>query len=75
MIQSIHYGSYVFFAFFCFLAGIWAALLVPETMGKILEEMDEAFGDGASVEEAFIIQEAVLYARRRSSVVVANKSA
>lgn len=68
MIESIHYGAYIFFCSFCFLAGVWAYFLVPETKGKTLEEMDEAFGDHASVEEAEVLQEAVQYARRRSSV-------
>ena len=68
MIQSIHYGTYIFFCSFCFLAGVWAYFLVPETMGKTLEEMDEAFGDHASAEEADVLHEAVEYAKRRSSV-------
>ena len=68
MIQSIHYGAYIFFCSFCFLAGVWAYFLVPETKGKTLEEMDDAFGDQASAEEADVLQEAVQYARRKSSV-------
>lgn len=70
MIQSIHYGAYIFFCCFCFLAGVWAYFLVPETKGKTLEEMDHAFGDSASADEMDVLQEAVQYARRRSSVQV-----
>ena len=44
--------------------------LVPETKGKTLEEMDDAFGDHASAEEVDVLQEAVQYARRKSSVQV-----
>ena len=68
MIESIHYGAYIFFCSFCFLAGVWAYFLVPETKGKTLEEMDEVFGDHASAEDADVLQDAVQYARRKSSV-------
>lgn len=72
MIETIHYGAYIFFCSFCFLAGVWAYFLVPETMGKTLEEMDEAFGDNASAEDADVLEEAVQYARRKSSVQGGN---
>lgn len=75
MIESIHYGTYIFFAFFCYLAGVWAVMLVPETMGKTLEEMDEVFGDRASADEIDIIHEATAHARRHSSVAVSSKEA
>jgi sugar porter (SP) family MFS transporter len=51
MISSIGYGTYIFFAFFCGLSGIWAVLLVPETKGKTLEQMDLMFGDHTGQEE------------------------
>ncbi|KIW30556.1 uncharacterized protein PV07_06294 [Cladophialophora immunda] len=69
MLQSIRYGTYIFFASFCFLAGIWAYFLVPETMGKTLEEMDEAFGDHAAGEEVEVLQTSVLHAQMRGSIV------
>ncbi|KAF3763474.1 general substrate transporter [Cryphonectria parasitica EP155] len=47
MLQDIRFGTYIFFAFFCGLAGIWALLFVPETKGKTLEEIDALFGDGS----------------------------
>lgn len=68
MLESIKFGTYVFFCCFCFLAGIWAVLLVPETMGKTLEEMDQAFGDNLAAEDATILRQSVSIARRRSSV-------
>jgi sugar porter (SP) family MFS transporter len=51
MINSIGYGTYIFFAFFCGLSGVWAVLLVPETKGKTLEQMDLMFGDNSGQEE------------------------
>lgn len=52
MIQNIGFGTYVFFAVFCGLAGVWAVLLVPETKGKTLEEIDILFGDASGEEES-----------------------
>jgi len=40
----------------CFLASIWAYFLVPETMGKTLEQMDFVFGDNAAQEEREILE-------------------
>ncbi|KFY89734.1 hypothetical protein V500_05523 [Pseudogymnoascus sp. VKM F-4518 (FW-2643)] len=51
MLETIGYGTYIFFAFFCGLSGIWALLLVPETKGKTLEQMDVMFGDNNGQEE------------------------
>lgn len=68
MIESIGYGTYVFFACFCFLAGVFSFFLVPETAGKTLEEMDAVFGDSSAQEEMAIMREAAQHARRRSSV-------
>lgn len=68
MIESAGFGTYVFFAFWCGLAGIWAYYLVPETKGKTLEEMDEIFGDANGINEKEIMKAASENARRRSSV-------
>lgn len=43
MLQSIDYGTYIFFAAWCFIAAIFAYFLVPETSNKTLEELDEMF--------------------------------
>ncbi|KAM0426250.1 hypothetical protein ACHAPT_008602 [Fusarium lateritium] len=56
MIENIGFGTYVFFAFWCFMASIWAWFLVPETKGKTLEQMDEVFGDNSGQEEREIMQ-------------------
>ncbi|KAK3713190.1 hypothetical protein LTR37_008623 [Vermiconidia calcicola] len=68
MIAQAGFGTYVFFACFCFLSGVWALLLVPETKGRTLEELDEVFGDGSAREEHEIMRQAAMDARRRSSV-------
>lgn len=43
MIENIKYGTYLFFAVFCFLAAIFGYFLVPETANKTLEELDIFF--------------------------------
>ncbi|KAJ0383587.1 hypothetical protein COL922a_010204 [Colletotrichum nupharicola] len=57
MIESIGFGTYVFFACFCGLTAVWAFFLVPETMGKTLEQMDDAFGDLSGHEEQEVMRE------------------
>lgn len=51
MLATIKWGTYIFFAVFCLLAGGFTYLFVPETRGKTLEDMDVAFGDTAAHEE------------------------
>lgn len=67
MVQSVKYGAYIFFCVMLVLAGIWAVIFVPETMGKTLEQIDGAFGDHASSDDVAVMQHAVVAARRRSS--------
>ncbi|UNI15859.1 hypothetical protein JDV02_002350 [Purpureocillium takamizusanense] len=57
MIDDIRFGTYVFYACFCGLAALWVYFLVPETMGKTLEQIDEAFGDLSGQEEQEIMRE------------------
>jgi hypothetical protein len=45
MLESLKYGTYIFFAAFCLLMFLWVWFLVPETRYKSLEEMDAVFGD------------------------------
>lgn len=59
MMENIGYRTYIFFAVMCFLAGVWAILLVPETSGKTLEEMDAVFGDTSGQEERELARQAV----------------
>ncbi|KAF2452584.1 hexose carrier protein [Lineolata rhizophorae] len=65
MLDQIGYGTYIFFAAWCFLAGVWAWFLVPETKGKSLEQMDEAFGDTSGQEERAIMNAALTSARAK----------
>lgn len=51
MMDSIGFGTYVFFGAWCYIAAVWAFFLVPETRGKTLEEMDHVFGDHAAQQE------------------------
>ncbi|KJZ75441.1 hypothetical protein HIM_05137 [Hirsutella minnesotensis 3608] len=57
MLESIGFGTYIFYATWCFLAAVWAFFLVPETKGRTLEEMDQVFGDNSAREEKEILRE------------------
>ncbi|KAJ5864690.1 uncharacterized protein N7529_006606 [Penicillium soppii] len=51
MLESITWGTYIFFAAFCLLALGFTFFCIPETRGKTLEDMDLIFGDTAAHEE------------------------
>ncbi|OJJ03846.1 hypothetical protein ASPVEDRAFT_762429 [Aspergillus versicolor CBS 583.65] len=51
MLDSISWGTYIFFAAFCLLALAFTFFCIPETRGKTLEDMDLIFGDTAAHEE------------------------
>ncbi|KAK2599034.1 hypothetical protein QQS21_005501 [Conoideocrella luteorostrata] len=51
MLDTLRWGTYVFFAVFCVIAIGFTYFFVPETKGKSLEDMDIAFGDTAAHEE------------------------
>jgi MFS family permease len=51
MLDSIGYGTYIFFAAFALIAFAFTWFLIPETRGKSLEEMDAVFGDTTAHEE------------------------
>jgi hypothetical protein len=51
MIESIGYGTYLFFAAFAAIAFAFTWFVIPETKGKTLEEMDAVFGDTTAHEE------------------------
>ena len=59
MFISIGFGTYVFFACFCFLAAVFSFFFVPETSGRTLEQMDQVFGDNSGAEQAMIKEEIV----------------
>jgi MFS family permease len=64
MIDTQGYRTYVFFTVWCFLAGVWALLLVPETKGRTLEEMDEQFGGGEGSAESELMRSIVASVRQ-----------
>jgi len=43
--QNTGYCIYLYFAFFCIVAGLWTQKFVPETNNMALEEMNEVFDD------------------------------
>lgn len=51
MLETIKWGTYIFFAAFALIAFFFVWFFVPETKGKSLEDMDEVFGDTAAHEE------------------------
>ncbi|KAF8850764.1 general substrate transporter [Acephala macrosclerotiorum] len=51
MLSGIDWGTYVFFAVWSALGGIFIWLCMPETKGKMLEEMDQVFGSHTAAEE------------------------
>ncbi|KAL3442745.1 general substrate transporter [Aspergillus insuetus] len=51
MLESITWGTYIFFAAFCLLALAFTFFFIPETRGKTLEDMDLIFGDTVAHEE------------------------
>ena len=59
MIESLGFGTYVFFGVWCLIAGIFGYFLVPETAGKTLEQMDEVFKDNSGAEELELKREIV----------------
>jgi hypothetical protein len=51
MLEKITWGTYIFFAVWTVLGGVFIYFIVPETKGKTLEEMDMVFGSHTSTEE------------------------
>lgn len=51
MLDSIGFGTYIFFAGFALVAFVFTWFCIPETRGKSLEEMDAVFGDSTAHEE------------------------
>ena len=53
MLDSMKFGTYIFFASFCGMGGVFVWLVVPETKNKTLEELDVYFGgDDTSIATA-----------------------
>ncbi|KAG9562645.1 hexose carrier protein, partial [Aureobasidium melanogenum] len=60
MIESIGFGTYVFFACFCFLATVFSFFFVPETANLNLEEIDRLFRDNSAADEAELQREMIV---------------
>ncbi|KAI9270655.1 general substrate transporter [Phascolomyces articulosus] len=56
LLEKIGYGTYVFFACFCFLSFFFVLFFVPETKGRSLEEMDELFGGNSAATDNEILR-------------------
>lgn len=58
MLSAWAWGTYIFFA--VFLAGgfVWVFLVLPETKGATLEEMDKVFGSHTGEADAVLLAEA-----------------
>ncbi|GES65354.1 MFS monosaccharide transporter [Aspergillus terreus] len=67
MLDSITWGTYIFFAAFCLLALAFTFFCIPETRGKTLEDMDLIFGDTAAHEEKQRIVQIEAELRRTAS--------
>ncbi|KAJ5721296.1 uncharacterized protein N7483_009230 [Penicillium malachiteum] len=51
MLESIGWGTFLFFGLFCVAAGIFSFLFVPETANRSLEQIAAIFGDDLNAEE------------------------
>jgi hypothetical protein len=51
MLETIGYGTYLFFAGFASIAFVFTWFVIPETKGKSLEEMDSVFSDTTAHQE------------------------
>jgi MFS family permease len=76
MLNTMGYGTYIFFAVFCLLGFLFALFIVPETRNKSLEDMDAVFGDNSAHEEKMRLFQiaAELHGEDILSVGVENKA-
>lgn len=51
MLETLKWGTYIFFAAFCLIGLVFTYFCVPETKGRTLEDMDRVFGDDAATQE------------------------
>jgi hypothetical protein len=57
MLVSIGFYTYVFFAIFCVMSFFFAFLVVPETKGRSLEDMDAIFGGQTASADAVLLDQ------------------
>ncbi|KAK9470705.1 general substrate transporter [Dipodascopsis tothii] len=48
MLDTLTWGTYIFFAVFCLLAFLFTLFIIPETRQRSLEDMDAVFGDDSA---------------------------
>ncbi|KAE9365135.1 general substrate transporter [Stipitochalara longipes BDJ] len=58
MFKAWAFGTYLFFAVFLAVGGVWVWLYLPETKGATLEEMDRVFGSHSSELDAKLLAKA-----------------
>ena len=51
MIDSIDWGTFLFFGLFCVAAAIFSFFLMPETSQKSLEQIENLFGNNLNFDE------------------------
>lgn len=51
MLESIGWGTFIFFTAFATFAGIWTFFCVPETEDKTLEQLDRLFNDATGLQD------------------------
>ncbi|KAL7808770.1 general substrate transporter [Trichoderma aethiopicum] len=51
MLETLKWGTYIFFAAFCLIGLVFTYFCVPETKGRSLEDMDRVFGDETALKE------------------------
>ncbi|KAI9049821.1 hypothetical protein LZ554_005971 [Drepanopeziza brunnea f. sp. 'monogermtubi'] len=66
LIEKTGFGTFVFFAVTCSASWVWTYFVVPETNGKLLEQMDEVFGDRGNVAETEMKGAILLQTRERT---------
>lgn len=67
MLETMKWGTYVFFAAFAFIAFFFTWFFIPETKGRPLEEMDQVFNDIEAANEKRAIAESTLKNRHVDS--------
>ncbi|KAI0423447.1 arabinose-proton symporter [Xylaria sp. FL1042] len=72
LISNTGFGTYVFFAAFCFIAIFWTWFFVPETKNKTLEQMDQVFEDNSGERE--LAHKAEVHARIAAEIWGVNNT-
>lgn len=74
MIESVEFGTYIFFVMMFYLTSFWAYFLVPEAKEKSLEELADVFSDTSAADEKEIMRKAAMRAVRESANITGKFS-